>query len=335
MPRPPNVKPLPDRERRQSLAVFLDFLGRHPDLAHFRAAVPAGPERQLALFAALERATFRGHAAVCPPAGDDVADQLLCDILEAIDGDREMARHGSAYGADRQRANLQALGAWSGQPLALGLFATMFSHLNAGAARSLPAPATNCSPDPQESAPFGDLIGAEIAKNPGDLDPDGGIIRHGGDPPGEQSAGTLTTLQVGCDKAAAAAGTPSIDELQSGRGFEFPSRSVRRGRPPALDDQAKGRLLGLMSYGLSFRQAAAQLGVHHQTLLNALKRDEEFAQQVAEARLDAISQPLVVIVQAARKNWRAAAWLARFLNERRLSSYESTPEERELERKRG
>jgi hypothetical protein len=59
-----------------------------------------------------------------------------------------------------------------------------------------------------------------------------------------------------------------------------------------------------MSYGLSFRQAAAQLGVHHQTLLNALKRDEEFAQQVAEARLDAIAQPLVVIVQAARKNWR-------------------------------
>jgi hypothetical protein len=51
--------------------------------------------------------------------------------------------------------------------------------------------------------------------------------------------------------------------------------------------------------------------------------------------LDAISQPLVVIVQAARKNWRAAAWLAKFLNDRRLSSYESTPEERELERKRG
>jgi hypothetical protein len=110
---------------------------------------------------------------------------------------------------------------------------------------------------------------------------------------------------------------------------------VRRGRPPALDDLAKGRLLGLMSHGLSFRQAAAQLGLHHATVLNALKRDEAFAQQVAEARLDAISQPLLVVVQAARKNWRAAAWLAKFLNERRVSLYESTPEEREVERKRG
>ena len=97
---------------------------------------------------------------------------------------------------------------------------------------------------------------------------------------------------------------------------------------------AKGRLLGLMSYGLSFRQAAAQLGVHHQTLLNLMKRDEQFAQQVAEARLDAISQPLVVVVQAARKNWRAAAWLAKFLHDSRRIAYETTPEERELEWKK-
>jgi hypothetical protein len=83
-----------------------------------------------------------------------------------------------------------------------------------------------------------------------------------------------------------------------------------------------------MSHGLSFRQAAAQLGVHHVTLLNILKRDEEFAQQVSEARLDAISQPLLTVVHASRTNWRAAAWLAKFLEERRARNYESTPEER-------
>jgi len=114
-----------------------------------------------------------------------------------------------------------------------------------------------------------------------------------------------------------------------------PGRPLRRGRPPALDDLAKGRLLGLMSYGLSFRQAAAQLGVHHVTLLNTMKRDEEFAQQVAEARLDAISQPLLTVVQASRTNWRAAAWLEKFLNDRRASRYETTPEENELQRIRG
>ena len=107
---------------------------------------------------------------------------------------------------------------------------------------------------------------------------------------------------------------------------------MRRGRPLKLDDMAKGRLLGLMSYGLSFRQAAAQLGVHHVTLLNALKRDEEFAQQVSEARLAAISQPLLTVIQASRNNWRAAAWLAKFLNDRRVSGYETTPEEAELKR---
>jgi len=100
-----------------------------------------------------------------------------------------------------------------------------------------------------------------------------------------------------------------------------------------LDDVAKGKLLGLMSYGLSFRQAAAQLGVHHVTLLNALKRDEEFAQQVSEARMNAMSQPLLTVIQASRTNWRAAAWLAKFLNERRISTYETTPEERELNRR--
>ena len=318
MPRPPNVKPLPDRERRESLAAFLEVLNRHPDLAHFRALVPAGPERQLALFAALERAAFRGGPATCPPAADDVADQLLCDVLEVCDRDPQLKNQGSAYGADRQRANLQALGAWSGQPLASELFATAFSHLSAGAARSLPAWTVNCSPVPQVSAQFGDLIGAESAEKPGDFAVGGGIIRHQAAQPGEQFAGSLPTLPASAGSLPTLPASAGGDQTAAnGRGFEI--RLVRRGRPPLLDDQAKGRLLGLMSYGLSFRQAAAQLGVHHQTLLNALKRDEEFAQQVAEARLDAISQPLLVIVQAARKNWRAAAWLAKFLNERRVS----------------
>ena len=89
-----------------------------------------------------------------------------------------------------------------------------------------------------------------------------------------------------------------------------------------------------MSYGLSFRQAAAQLGVHHVTLLNALKRDEEFAQQVSEARLNAISQPLLTVIQASRTNWRAAAWLAKFLDDRRTKTHETTPEERILDQRK-
>ena len=65
-----------------------------------------------------------------------------------------------------------------------------------------------------------------------------------------------------------------------------------------------------------------------------MRRDEQFAQQVAEARLDAISQPLLTVVKASRTSWRAAAWLAHYLNERRVSSYERTPEEYELAKQR-
>jgi hypothetical protein len=330
MPRPPNVRPLPEHDRRQVLAQFLEFLGCHPELAHFRTFVPAGKERQLALFAALERAVFRGNGAVCPPVGDDVADQLLCDIIEAIDGDPQLAKHGSAYGAHRHRINLQALGAWSGRPSALEFFTTAFSHLNAGGPDTSPALTTNSSPVPQEFGPSGELITVNPAQSPGDLAPIPGILHHEAETPGDQCGGSTALSPPATGMSVAAPDQTTTD----GHGLEVPQRPVRRGRPPALDERAKGRLLGLIAHGLSFRQAAAQLGVHHVTLLNALKRDEEFAQQVAEARLDAIAQPLVVIVQAARKNWRAAAWLAKFLEERRVHGMETTPEERELARKR-
>ena len=323
MPRPLKLAKLPVRERRETLAKFLQRLESDPDLAHFRALVPGGPERQLALFAALERAAIRGVAAVCPPAASDMADQLLCDILDSIERDSDLARHGAYYGADRHKANLQALGAWSGREAAGELFATAFSHLSADAAESLPAPTVNCLPLGQDFSPSGKQFAPQLAEKPAEIATAGGIVCHEESTSGKQVGQTFLSAESGAEDL-------------SGRQECLPhaSRVVRRGRPPVLDDLLKGRLLSLMAVGLSFRQAAAQVGVHHQTLLNTLKRDEEFAQQVAEARLDAISQPLLVVVQAARKNWRAAAWLTKYLNERRASAYETTPEEFEIERKR-
>jgi hypothetical protein len=41
------------------------------------------------------------------------------------------------------------------------------------------------------------------------------------------------------------------------------------------------------------------------------------------------------VIQASRTNWRAAAaWLAKFLHDRRTSSYETTPEERMLDQRK-
>lgn len=335
----PSGRPLPKLERRAMLEKFLAVIEEHPDLAHFRAAVPAGLPRQLALFAAMERQVFRGSPLVAPPQPDDQMDQWLCDILEVIDSDRHLKGYGSYYGANRHRVNLQSLGVWTGKPEAAELFATMISHVSGDAASGSLACSANLSPGPQECAPNGELIGRESEILGGAVELSGaaqvevsvsvttesagggpvvespaerGIIRHEGENRGEEIANT----EISAESLA------------------IPNRPLRRGRPPALDDVAKGRLLGLMSYGLSFRQAAAQLGVHHQTLLNAMKRDEQFAQQVAEARLDAISQPLLTVVKASRTSWRAAAWLAKYLDERQWKLSETTPEERLLAKQR-
>jgi hypothetical protein len=337
----PNLRPLPEADRRERLAKFLALLNCDPNLVHLRSLLRTGPERQLALFAALERDVVKGSPAASPPAPDDQADLLLCDVLDCLDRDPEIKRHGAYYDVYRHLANLQSFGLWRkkepiSRPTALELFATMFANLTAEPATTLPALAPNTSPDPQVSSPNGevfaassndqpDSLGAEISSQPATslavTTPQGetsdasnplqppGILRHEAQTSGEVFGSDASELPL------------------------IPARPIRRGQPPKLDDLAKGRLLGLISHGLSFRQAAAQLGIHHQTILNTMKRDEEFAQQVAEARLDAISQPLLTVIAASRKNWRAAAWLAKFLNDRRASGYEATPEERELTRK--
>jgi hypothetical protein len=150
------------------------------------------------------------------------------------------------------------------------------------------------------------------------------IFPHEPSTPGEICIPGPTTL-VGWDQA-----TPVADGPPTPATDVVPPRPLRCGRKPALDDIAKGRLLGLLAYGLSFRQAAAHVGIDHKTILNTIQRDPDFAAQVSEARLDAISQPLLTIIKASRTDWRAAAWLARFLNERRVSLNEVTVEEREL-----
>ena len=320
---------LPKSDRRKIIDDFLKPLDRDPRLAPCRALLTGAPERQLALFAALERAALRGLPASHPPAVDDLADQLLCEILDAIERNPALRSYGSAYGPDRYEANLRALGAWTGRESAGELFTTLFSRLSAAQPTTYPLAALIFSPAAQESAGFGEKIALETCENAGNSQTGGGILHHADAAAGEQFPGP------NADVASAAPPGEVASAVADALGkLEIPTRPLRRGRPPALDDVAKGRLLGLMSYGLSFRQAASQLGVHHVTLLNLLKRDEQFAQQVAEARLDAISQPLLTVVQASRTNWRAAAWLAKYLDARRISSYEQTPEEREVAKAR-
>jgi hypothetical protein len=143
------------------------------------------------------------------------------------------------------------------------------------------------------------------------------------------------------ETAAASAGSrpepaaaASLDELlgQPAAANEevaaIPARKVRRGRPLAMDEFHKGKLVGLMTYGLTFRQAAAMLGVDHKTVLNTMKRDAELAVEVADARLAAVARPLMKIIAESERSWRAATWLVKYLERRMAFAQEETPEER-------
>lgn len=70
----------------------------------------------------------------------------------------------------------------------------------------------------------------------------------------------------------------------------------------------KEEICKLLSIGLSRRQAAAWLDIHHSTISHMAAKDEDFARSIARAEELAVVQPMMVMA-ASRKNWRAAAWM--------------------------
>jgi lambda repressor-like predicted transcriptional regulator len=103
--------------------------------------------------------------------------------------------------------------------------------------------------------------------------------------------------------------------------------AVHTGRPRALDDQAKGQLIALLSVGMSMRQAAAVLGVSHTTIQNVLKADPALGESITAARFQAQLQPLACVIREARRSWKAATWLLKYLDGK-IASHEETPDER-------
>ena len=83
-----------------------------------------------------------------------------------------------------------------------------------------------------------------------------------------------------------------------------------------LTDSEEDRFLTCLSLGLSLRQAAHAVGCHHTTMVKRAKRDEQFARRIAKARSHARTDPLLEVTQAARRSWRAAAWLLTYLDRR-------------------
>ena len=55
--------------------------------------------------------------------------------------------------------------------------------------------------------------------------------------------------------------------------------------------------------------AALELNIHRTTITRAMKRDPAFAAEVLKAEEQFLRVPILTLMQAARTNWRAAAWL--------------------------
>ena len=83
------------------------------------------------------------------------------------------------------------------------------------------------------------------------------------------------------------------------------------GRPCALDEKKKSRVLALLMSGCSRATAAHSVRCHPQTILNTAKRDPDFAEKLALAENASELIHIENINKAGRetKYWRASAWM--------------------------
>jgi hypothetical protein len=83
---------------------------------------------------------------------------------------------------------------------------------------------------------------------------------------------------------------------------------------------------------MSRRQAGAYLDIDPTTITHAAKRDPEFAQNLKRAEELGSVQPLMTLMAASRRNWRAAAWLVKHRKEVPKTLTPEEQEERHQER---
>jgi DNA-binding CsgD family transcriptional regulator len=90
----------------------------------------------------------------------------------------------------------------------------------------------------------------------------------------------------------------------------FPSPAT--GRPRALDAQAKERICHWLRQGMSFKQAAAYVACHPETIRNERRRDPQFDFDVRRTLAMREMEPLDTIRRQAKYSWRAAVWLINY-----------------------
>ena len=113
-----------------------------------------------------------------------------------------------------------------------------------------------------------------------------------------------------------------------------PAPWSRGGRPSVLTPEVREQIFKLLAVGMSRRQAGAYLDIDPTTITHAAKRDSEFAQNLERAEQLGLVQPLMTLMAASKRNWRAAAWLVKHRKEVPESLTPEELEERHQERLR-
>jgi hypothetical protein len=121
-----------------------------------------------------------------------------------------------------------------------------------------------------------------------------------------------TTIEPLCTQAAGSERRGAEKSPQNGRASNGKSPSKQSARSSrVLTDEVRSTVVHYLEAGLSIRQAAAFVGCHHTTIIKAMQRDRPLAERIERAQEIGRAMPLVRIIRASRRCWRAAAWLVR------------------------
>ncbi len=83
----------------------------------------------------------------------------------------------------------------------------------------------------------------------------------------------------------------------------------KKGRPRALNETKRREICALVSAGAGIKRAAQYVGCSYSTICREASRDENFREQLRQAKATTQLAPLQAMRQAVQTNWRAAAWM--------------------------
>ena len=89
------------------------------------------------------------------------------------------------------------------------------------------------------------------------------------------------------------------------------------GRPPLFDEVKQAKFCGMLAMGCSRQAAAKHIGVSPSTIRRHLDESREFVDQVRQAETDCEMNALGDVLAAAKKSWRAAAWVLQCVDSER------------------